>query len=321
MRPFHLIHHEHPAPERTLLKDNLSMLSLRRGNSWVLYLFLFVGITIQLYSGPASAAKLLDVRVGEYEGFTRVVFEMDTPSVKPEIDIQAPNTIRVAFEQTDADLVRKIPVERSRHIKSLQFWQLNDTLSTVLTVDYTHFRFESFSLSSPPRIAVDIFPKAAPPETAKQESGGLDPMAQSQSDIQPETGTARKRFGQETPEPQQSEQAPVDVLESKESDTTAEKTTPALPKLASSPPQKDKTVSPEPKNAPTKFRLQFFLVIGLVVITIGILFLLLLMLFARHRFSEVKSKLSASEFLQQQDKKIAALDTRIKEQFERYDEA
>jgi outer membrane biosynthesis protein TonB len=71
----------------------------------------------------------------------------------------------------------------------------------------------------------------------------------------------------------------------------------------------------------TVFRLQFFLVIGLVVITIGILCLLLMMLFARHRFSKVKSKLRASDFLQEQDKKIEAIDERIKKQIERYEKA
>ena len=76
-----------------------------------------------------------------------------------------------------------------------------------------------------------------------------------------------------------------------------------------------------PKSAARPSRLQFYLVVALVLITIIILALLLLMLLSKHRWVEDKSRLSAKEFLQNQEKRIASLDARIQEQLKRYEEA
>ena len=76
-------------------------------------------------------------------------------------------------------------------------------------------------------------------------------------------------------------------------------------------------VKPQPKSNP----LQFYLVVTLVAITIIILALLLVMLLARHRWAEDKDVPNVNDFLKHQDKRIAALNERIKEQFKRYEEA
>ena len=68
-------------------------------------------------------------------------------------------------------------------------------------------------------------------------------------------------------------------------------------------------------------RLQFYLVVVLVLITIAILVLLLLMLLSRHRWANDEPHLGPKEFLKDQDKHIASLDARIKEQLKRYEEA
>jgi len=284
---------------------------------------------------PASAAQLLDVRIGEYDGFTRVVLEMDSPSSRPQIEIPSNGQLSIVFDQTDVNLIRKIPVERSRHIEDLQFWQHNANLSVVLLVDYPHFRFETFRLSNPPRIAVDIFPMAPPisdsaaPTTSTRPAESpseppVEPDPQVKQDPPVEEDTALQ-VNQDNSQSAAPLQRPAVKPETPEQRAPAE----SAVNKAEVPNRKIRTAEskqeiPAPPSQPsrqTAFRLQFFLVIGLVVITIGILILLMMMLFARHRFSEVKTKLNTGDFLKQQDEKINALNSQIKEQFERYDKA
>ena len=74
-------------------------------------------ITIHL----CHAALLKDIRVGEYRGFTRIVFELDTSPIEPEkIEPQPPGRLAISFTNTSADLIRKIPIERSPQVKNVQ---------------------------------------------------------------------------------------------------------------------------------------------------------------------------------------------------------
>ncbi len=319
-----LTHHEHPAPERTLLTSNHSMPKLRHSRTWIILSLILAGVYLHFGSPPADAAQLIDVRIGEYDGFTRIVFEVDAPPQSPKIEIVSTGNLKVSFDRTDVNLVRKIPVERSRHIKAIQFWQTNDQLSTVLMVDYPHFRYETFPLNNPPRIAVDIFPTAPPVSVDTPPTTSESPAA-TQPDTPIEKETPRQATNQETTEPEGSAKLPVEesIVEEEHPPMVTIKDAPKVPKpkLDASDRKKELKAPPSKTSRQTMFRLQFFLVIGLVVITIGILFLLLMMLFARHRFSEVKTKLSTGDVLKQQDQKIDALNSRIKEQFERYDQA
>lgn len=320
-----VLHREHPAPERTLLNSNHSTPKIPNRKTWIILYLLLSGIYLLYGSVPANAAQLLDVRIGEYDGFTRIVFEVDTPAAAPRIDIPSIGKLSVAFDRTDVNLVRKIPVERSRHIESIQFWQHDGRLKTVLLVDYPYFRYETFPLSNPPRIAVDIFPTAAPVSEDTKPAGSESP-----SPIQPEPSHEDEATEQATVKDTIENTGPVTIPPSEKSADIDERTedrpvkeTAELPRQRVRPADQKNEIKPSPSQSSRKttFRLQFFLVIGLVVITIGILFLLLMMIFARHRFSEVKTKLSTNDVLQQQDRKIEALNSQIQEQFERYDKA
>ncbi len=316
------LHREHPAPERTLLNSNYSMPKLPSSRTLIILSLLLSGVYLALGSPTADAAQLLDVRIGEYDGFTRIVFEVDTVPESPQIEILPMRKLKVGFQLTDVNLVRKIPVERSRHIKAIQFWQSNDQLSAVLLVDYPHFRFKTFPLSNPPRIAVDIYPMAAPATIVAPPDTSERPV-QSEPESPVEKAADQPATVHETAEPMESPPLQTDKTEAVKDQPSVAATdeSPKLPKhrVRAADPKRESTVLPSHTNRQSTFRLQFFLVIGLVVITIGILFLLLMMLFARHRFSEFKTKLSTGDVLRQQDQKIEALNSRIEEQLKRYD--
>ncbi len=374
---------------------------------------LLIGFVMLIWSGPASAAQLKDIRVGEYDKFTRIVFELDVPTANPEIEIRPSGQLLVTFDKASANLIRKIPVERSPHIKDIQIWQRRSSLAALLISNYPNIRIESFRLSRPPRFAVDIFPASGSAEettaessaplttganettrspkqidksTTTESAGQTDPSstkkqpsvltesssppedrssASNEVDYSTAHPTAKEEIQQPSPSntppeteetleseeristsdeidsstttpplaqttidsaktttPDQKFETPADVDRSSTSPVTEENVAQSLPKqrIPDSSETKPSTSSDKPRSAQN--RLQLYLVVTLVIITIVILLMLLLMLLtSKHRLSGGESALKPSQRLQNQDKKIEALNSRIREQFKRYDEA
>jgi hypothetical protein len=279
------------------------MVNILSCRSWTFLSLLYTGITILNWSGPAQATQLIDIRVGEYDKFTRIVFDLDRPTPNPDIEIPSSGQLLITFNKASMNLTRKIPVERSRHLKKLQLWQRQGGLSVLLIFDYPGIRIESFRLSGPPRFAVDIFPTA---EQAKDNmTKRSDPLAPVPDKNVPsveyidqpsETGLATKHV-QSTTHEQPSDHTEKTTMPAQSVETTTQ--------VDSSPPpmamekiqhRMSKQRIPEPTKAdsagsqnsspPSQNLLQLYLVVTLVIITIAILLLLILMLFTRQRLSD-----------------------------------
>ena len=310
------------------------MVNMLNCRNWILSPLLSIGFLLIFFNYAAHAALLKDIRVGEYEKFTRIVFELDSPTEPQTVDLISSDRLSVVFANTSAAFIRKIPVERSRHIKNIQIWEKSNQLSALLIFDFEHFRHESFRLNNPPRIVLDIQPLENTPEVnataapAGPITNGGSPPAVEESKI-PGAFSIREQA------------PPLPVNDINRDRTSAEpnsspslKTspadTPAIPETRTSDlgsvgnktdsPQITATVAGHPKLAKRSSRLQFYLVVMLVLITIVILILLLLMLLSRHRWADDNKQLRPREFLTNQDKHIASLDARIKEQLKRYEE-
>lgn len=274
------------------------MIRIFSRNSLILCNLITAGVVILLCFDPAIASELKDIRVGEYEGFTRIVFEFDALTAKPEIQIQEAGQLLATFSKTKVNLVRKIPLKRSPHVEDIQIWQRKADLALLLIFDYMHIRIESFQLSRPARFAIDVFPIAKPPEATVTAPAA--PV------------TAVEEDKKATPVEAKPRQA-ARVEDNKSIPSFKAKVMPDATKV-------------QHENMPTKAltpqtRLQRYLVVILVIITIVILILLLLMLLTRRWLIDEKTLKESVALLQQQDKKMASLDADIKEQFKRYDEA
>jgi cadmium resistance protein CadD (predicted permease) len=106
----------------------------------------------------AQASQLRNIRIGEYPDHIRIVFEFNSPIKAEHILSKEMGQLTVVFEDSAVGLNRKIPIEKNRHIKDLQIWDQQTKLSTILMFDFKEFRLNSFQLTAPPRIAIDIFP-------------------------------------------------------------------------------------------------------------------------------------------------------------------
>ena len=78
---------------------------------------------------------------------------------------------------------------------------------------------------------------------------------------------------------------------------------------------------PYPVSSSHPNRLQYYLVIGLVVLTIAILILLVLMLLTKYRWGNNRPLFNIDDHLKEQQAKIETINGRIKEQLKNYEKA
>lgn len=307
-------------------------------------LILCIGFVLITWTCPSYAATLKDIRVGEYETHTRIVFEHGDTIPHETLRPLTAGQLSVVFPNTELDLIRKIPTDRSKRLKEIKIWQRQNELSLVLTFAFAHFRYELSRIDQPKRLILDVY-RMTPPETTSLTKPdetvilGKDknPDAQPPNDKrettlkdnfqahalnQTEPFSAMERtvgFG-EPSDPQKNDdksdqlsstpKPPVAVKAVESGQTHAQKIDPQRQVRATAPP-------PQPAASP--WRLQHYLAIGLVILTLGILVLLLVMLVSKNRWANSSPQINADDFLERQNKRIAALDAQIQEQLKHFD--
>jgi hypothetical protein len=263
------------------------MVNILNHKHWILLPLLSAGFVLTILVCASHAALLKDIRVGEYSGFTRIVFELDAPAVPEKIEPQPAKRLAVVFANTSADLIRKIPVKRSPHVKDIQIWEKDNRLRALLTFDFDNFRHKSFSLIDPPRLVLDIHPTANAPDADAASPPATMPDGENSFSQRAST--------------RGSEPAPLQREVTLGEPVSRNQEPP--PKEANKPPQsvnKDQSSAMPPRSTTRPSdarpgRLQYYLVIVLVSITIVILVLLLLMLMVRHRWIEDRSRAVAKK--------------------------
>lgn len=292
------------------------------------------------------AALLKDIRLGEHQNFTRVVFEFDQPPPSPPEIVTNLAELRVIFGNITPDLVRKITVKQSHHVTDVQIWMEDNQLSAVFNVDasFTHGKIRS--LSAPPRLLLDIQWKGALPPTAseisnalptrKDDSPGIDSasspytVATVAPALTPATLVSPSDLNPESPPPNPVSSAEIIQTEKLQADSSSEaqkqtaevtvltppKPTPEIP--ASHP---YKVAADAPRQNREPHRLQYYLVIGLVLLTIAILLLLVVMLLTKYKWINDRLLFKMDNHLKEQQDKIDTINGRIKEQLKHYEKA
>lgn len=289
---------------------------------WFIRYLIFALLCLTVWIPPSDANILKDVRVGEYENFTRIVFELDVDTNATLNVVADTNELRIRFPDTRPDLVRKIPVERADLIKEIQIWKQTGQLSVVIKMAALQTRVESFTLKNPSRYAVDIFWQTPGKQDQK---GAAAPPPPSDEHVDRPAGAG------ETPALPQGQAPTAEIAERTITPTVAptpkeisplsrnEPPAALVPRIeAVPPPSNDQAGSGMAKQ---RNWLQYYLVVALIVLTITILVLLVLMLLTHYRWEDSRGLKSSNEILRKQNSHIAELDERIKEQLKRYDEA
>lgn len=301
---------------------------------------LYAVLSLMMYTGLGQAAQLRDIRIGEHDNYTRIVFELDV-LVESDLKISSnTNLIEVRFPDTRPDLIQKIPLRQAEHVKNVQIWTTKERLTAVLELDAKHTKVDSFPLNAPPRIALDVYWQE-PPEVSNNREAAVsilktpdrstDSESASKSSLLPKPGenVAATPFADTTPfKTNEIEGTPIIIdptpAQQFPSSFSASSSTHREKKRTVSPPFtiEEVTTPPGNRNAqPRTNRLQYYLVIVLVIITIAILVLLALMLLTRYKWINDDPPLRTNEFLKRQEQRLTMIDERIKEQLKRYEDA
>lgn len=309
---------------------------------WFYAFLLTTGMFMLACPNPTYARSLKDIRIGEHDHFTRIVFESNADFAAEKIVSSTPGQLTVVFPDTQAAFVRKIPVDRSPQIDRIQLLSRKSRLAITLHFNNPHARFDTFGLTSPPRMVLDIFwplqedppvsdrPENQLPSTPDDQQGKeIHPSAQTESSGDNELGkhdypaavtdieNNSSSFKEERIKAGETRTAFSKLrLSAQSGDTTRS----SLPQTSSAPNGDTAEGFLDPGDEMTSRSLQYYLVIALVVITIGILFLLVFMLMFRHQWGGGKGTLKTNEFLEHQDKRIESIDAQVQEQLKRYDE-
>ncbi|MFZ1983197.1 MAG: hypothetical protein WAU91_02215 [Desulfatitalea sp.] len=292
-----------------------------------------------LWIHPCQANNLKDIRVGEHDTFTRIVFELDRASQAEPFVSDNSDQLRVVFRDMTSDLVRKIPIERSRHVQEIQLWLEKNQLSVVFKLNAPYVHTKSSSMSDPPRVVVDIHWQAA---TGEQSASTAASRPSDTTATPPKTAPSLQEptpapFGQLAPlqpDPSRVSEAPAEAAKSAAlpaeppslADTQPAEIsvwTPPAPSLQQSipTPAGEAVIPLSAESAQRTNWLQYYLVIGLVILTIVILLMLVVMLLTRYRWANDKLLINPNEQLQRQVDQIATIDVRIKEELKRYKKA
>ncbi|RJQ85270.1 MAG: hypothetical protein C4519_03445 [Desulfobacteraceae bacterium] len=293
--------------------------------------------SLLLWTESTCAALLKDIRIGEYDSFTRIVFELDTAVEAKRIQSEKECCLRVVFTNTRPDLVRKIPIKRAAGIKDFQIRTDKNRLSVSFQFIHSHKKVDPSFLDEPPRLIVDVhhLPRSGPGDIhAAILPDSKDRPSDSGTPAEPVPAEEKVFVYPEEPDLPQSlmleQPKELGLFSSSAVQLTLSDEPPIADTAPASPAPGQKTAlqrgpapsasSARPIAQPHVF--QDYLVIGLVIITAGILILLVItLLLSRKGLDDGVPALSTNEHLKHQDARIASLNARIKEQLERYEKA
>jgi hypothetical protein len=298
---------------------------------------------------PSYAAKLKDIRVGEYQTHTRIVFEHGDTMPHETLRPLAAGQLSVVFPDTELDLIRKIPIDRSRRLEEIKIWQRQNELSLILTFAFAHFRYELYRIDQPKRLVVDVFHMTPPDTTSLSEpeekaalaaSGSMDErtdakpptdkletapednfQTHSLSQTNPFSAVDRTvGFGKQQSVRQKSDEMSTQLSPTPEPPAPAEAIESERIHAQKREPQRQaRATEPPLQPAARPWRLQQYLTIGLVILTLVILVLLLVMLVLKNHWANSISHSKADDFLNRQNERIAALDAQIQQKLKHLD--
>lgn len=309
---------------------------------------LYVGFVLIAWTCPSYAAKLRDIRVGEYETHTRIVFEHADTIPQETLRPLPSGQLSVVFPDTELDLIRKIPFDRSKRLKEIKIWQRRNELSLVLTFAFTHFRYELSRFDQPKRLVLDVYRMPPPKETSlsepeekaapaapgnKDETPDAQPLTK-KTETAPEDNVKPHALNQTEPsfamdrtvglgDQQSALKKHKDMSDRRSSapkpPVTEEAIESGQPAQKLDPTRQIRATEPPPQPSARPWRLQHYLAIGLVILTLAILVLLLVMLVSKKHWANSSPQIKPGDLFERQNERIAALDAEIQEQLKRFD--
>lgn len=208
---------------------------------WALPFLLCALLVVMTASQASAVSEIVDVRVGTHPGFTRVVFELDTPAgYRIERDSPDPGKSELVISINATSIPRKIQPQRQSLIGIVRVTPHGIRTVSRIELKQAGLRLKEMILTNPPRIVLDVL-KPTEAKAAAKPKPKPAPIKQAEPKPAPKAApkTAPKPVVKAKPKP-----APVPVAK------VEPKPAPA-PKAAAAPTAKPTTPiakPPEPER-------------------------------------------------------------------------
>lgn len=267
--------------------------------------------------GSAKGAQLRYIRIGEHEGFTRVVFEFRGPAVFEKPQVRGKGKLSVVFLDTTTALPRQISTETTKRVDTIEFVQQDTHLAAQITLSFPYFRLKPFSLSSPERVVLDIYRMETLPEDVifggSIQEGPERVLAEADKPLEKPGKSKNKPAIQET---QRHSQRPPQEM-AKRSATLPEEPATAVAEVAK--PEPD-TEGPSVNHSVQHRPWQTYPLAILIVLSIVIVGLLSFIIFQKRRGPGSRHGGRTLDATSDAKESMAAIDKRIKDELNKFDQ-
>ncbi len=277
-----------------------------------------VGIVSSWLIGSAQGAQLRYIRIGEHEGFTRVVFEFRGPAVFEKPQVRGKGKLSVVFLDTTTALPRQISSETTKRVDTIEFVQRDTHLAAQITLSFPYFRLKSFSLSNPERVVLDIYRMETPPENVifggSIQEGSERAVAEADKPLEQPRSFKNKPAIQEAPG--HSQRPPQDPA--KRSATLPREPATAVGEIAKPEPDRQ---GPSVNHSVQHSPWQTYPLAILMVLSIVLVALLSFIVFQKRRGPGSRQGGRTLDATLEAKESMAAIDKRIKDEFNKFDQS
>jgi hypothetical protein len=112
----------------------------------------------------AADTDLKYIRIGEHKDFTRIVFEFSGAVSFRQPELKGEGTAAILFEKTQTTLPQKIVSETAKWVDTISFSRNQSDLVATITFSFPYFEVNTFSLSDPERVVIDVKKTSTPPK-------------------------------------------------------------------------------------------------------------------------------------------------------------
>jgi len=245
-------------------------------------LILIITLFLSVFQNKgAFAADLINIRTGNNDLYTRIVFVFKDHVVFENPEFQVEGLFSIVFFNINPPLPHEKPFEEQSNgvVRSIEFVQRKSNLEASIRLSFPFFSLKSFSLSNPYRVVIDVFQTIEKPRRPMQE------------DYIVTTTTGDKRSDL-------SETTLSDLLKNHEPDTNPE------------------FLSPFSENSAKKL----YLPIVLYVLTSAVVFLIVFLLIQKRQRPKRHRLFKIIEFIDKSDIRIRKIDHQLKGEFEKFKE-
>jgi hypothetical protein len=285
--------------------------------------------------GSAKGAQLRYIRIGEHEGFTRIVFEFRGPAVFEKPQVRGKGELSVVFPDTITALPRQISTETTKRVDAITFVQQGAQLMANITVRFPYFTLKPFTLSNPERVVLDVYQTSTLPKDAVVMESVQRPPERVLADTakEKEMASSTKDKTEQAVKPLETPDRPADKPVAQETQRDSQRAlqetairAPALPKelataVAEIPKPEPDTESASVNHSFQHSPWQTYPLAILIILSIVIVALLGFIIFQKRRWPSSRHIGGTLEATFEAGESMAAIDKRIKDAFKKFDES